>query len=154
MPDTDLTHSGFENAEDALAFIFGGKSRFTLTSAKSNKRFTFKCQLGKTGEAPPFFVNLLTGPNNAWWGGDWNWCGFIKATEDGEPTSCLLAGNKGHPTSDSFKALSWTLAHLNRGNIPSDLTITHDGVCGKCGKDLTVPESVARGLGPVCAGKV
>lgn len=30
----------------------------------------------------------------------------------------------------------------------------HTGVCGKCGRTLTDPESIDAGIGPVCAGKV
>ena len=31
--------------------------------------------------------------------------------------------------------------------------VHHEGKCGKCGRPLTVPESVKTGLGPICSGK-
>jgi len=140
-----MSHQGFETAQEALDFIFAGKSRFTLTSAASGKHFTFKVN-EKDGEI--FFVKVLNGPDNSW-NGDWLFLGFVKADE-GTPTSCLIAGRKGHPDAESFKALSWALAHLNRGDIPAQLTVQHDDACGRCGRALTDPISVSTGLGPEC----
>ena len=142
-----MSHQGFETAQEALDFIFSGKAVVTLTST-SGTHFTIKIS-EKDGNV--FFVNHLFGPNNAW-DGDWAFLGFIKA-QDGAPTSCLLAGNKGKPDAPSFKALSWTLAHLNRGSIPAALTIQHNDACGRCGRELTDPISVATGLGPICREK-
>jgi hypothetical protein len=139
-------HTGFETREEALDFMFGGKARFSLTSAKTGKHFTYKIEKGK--EDAPFFVNVLTGSNNAFWGGDWGYTGFIKEGNVFE----LISGNKGTGGSPSFEALAWTLRSLTK-EIPEDLTITHDGVCGMCGKDLTDPVSVAAGIGPVCRAK-
>ena len=145
-----MSHAGFETAAEALDFIFSGKALVTITSAKSGTHFTFKF---KEKDGDIFFVNHLWGPNNAW-DGDWDWTGFVKADGEGNPTSCLLAGKKGNPAQNSFKALSWTLAKLNQGVIPADLTIQHNDACGMCGKALTDPISVATGLGPICRGKV
>lgn len=39
-------------------------------------------------------------------------------------------------------------------NLPSQIEVWHEGRCGACGRRLTVPESIANGLGPVCAGHV
>ena len=144
-----MAHAGFETAQEALDFIFSGKAVVTLTSAKTGTHFTFKVS-EKDGEI--FFVKHLFGPDNSW-NGDWAFLGFVKADGEGNPTSCLLAGRKGKPDADSFKALSWTLAQLNKGDIPADLTIQHNDACGKCGLPLTDPISVATGLGPICRGK-
>ena len=143
-----MSHTGFTTATEALDFIFSGKAKPTLTSASGN-HFTFKIDAGKDDDI--FFVKVLNGPDNSW-NGDWQFIGFVKAVA-GIPTSCLLAGKKGHPNSTSFKALSWALAHLNRGDIPADLTIQHNDKCGACGRELTDPVSVATGLGPICAGR-
>ena len=43
---------------------------------------------------------------------------------------------------------------INQGRMPLTLTVFHDGKCGRCGRKLTVPESIQSGLGPVCAGQV
>ena len=147
-----ISHAGFDDAQTALEFLQGGKATVTFTSATSGKHFTYRVDQGADKRDPerktPFFVKVLNGPNNAW-NGDWLYIGYIKA--DGN--SCLLAGAKGHPDADSFKAFSWVWAHLNRGDIPEDLTIQHDGTCCICRKQLTDPVSVATGIGPICAGR-
>ena len=134
-----MAHDGFTNAQEALDFIFSGKAVVTLTSATTGTHFTFKLS-EKDGEI--FFVKHLFGPDNSW-NGEWAFLGFIEADGEGVPTSTLIAGRKGKPDAPSFKALSWALAHLNRGNIPAELTIQHNDACGKCGRELTDPISVA-----------
>tara|TARA_Y100000310_G_C20704273_1_gene833467 strand:+ start:34407 stop:34865 length:459 start_codon:yes stop_codon:yes gene_type:complete len=146
------SHQGFETAADALDFIKGGKATITISSAKTDTHFTFKInqkiedgdEAAENPKKTPFFVSVLNGPDN--WE-NYQYIGYIKA--DGN--SCLLDGKKGHPDAPSFKAFSWVWAHLNRGNIPADLTIQHEGKCCVCGRKLTTPESVASGIGPVCA---
>ena len=98
-------HTGFETAKEALDFIFSGKAVVTISSAKTGTHFTFKFR-EKNGEI--FFINHLWGPDNSW-NGNWDWTGFVKADGEGNPTSCLIAGKKGNPDQDSFRALSWTL---------------------------------------------
>tara|TARA_R110002126_G_scaffold30086_1_gene98658 strand:+ start:48 stop:488 length:441 start_codon:yes stop_codon:yes gene_type:complete len=141
-------HKGFETAKEALDFIFSGKAVVTISSAKTGTHFTFKIS-EKDGEV--FFVKHLFGPDNSW-NGDWDFLGFVRA-EDSVPVSCLLAGRKGKPGAPSFKALAWTLINLHDGKIPDTLTIQHNDACGKCGRELTDPVSVATGLGPICRGK-
>lgn len=40
------------------------------------------------------------------------------------------------------------------GKMPCSMTVRHEGKCGRCGRKLTVPESIDRGIGPECAGKM
>jgi hypothetical protein len=128
-------------------FIFGGNATFTLTSAKTGQHFTFKASRKKGDDQSPIFIKVLTGPDNSW-NGDWLFLGFIP--KDGTE---IIAGRKGHPEAPSFQALSWTLRHLHQDNIPADVTIQHEGTCGRCNRKLTHPESVASGIGPECAKK-
>ena len=141
-----MAHAGFETAKEALDFIFSGKAVVTLTSAKTDTHFTFKINVGNDNDV--FFVKHLFGPNNAW-NGDWAYLGFIPTDERNK----LVAGRKGKRGAPSFLALDWALAHLAAGRIPDALTIQHDDVCGRCGKELTDPISVATGLGPICRSK-
>lgn len=53
------------------------------------------------------------------------------------------------------KAFRWLWVQLTKGNeLPDKVEVWHEGRCGACGRRLTVPESIAQGLGPVCAGLV
>jgi hypothetical protein len=38
--------------------------------------------------------------------------------------------------------------------LPGGYKIHHEGRCGKCGRLLTVPESVETGIGPECAKRM
>ena len=133
--------------EAALEFIFGGTALFTMTSGKTGNHFTFKMRRGR-GDNAPWFANVLTGSPDNWQ--DFDFIGFVKLSEDGEKT-CLMAGRKGKPDAPSFKALSWALAHLHRGEMPEALTIQHEGRCCRCNRTLTHPDSIESGIGPECA---
>ena len=69
---------------------------------------------------------------------------------------------KGAPSALAFR---WLWAHLTErisvgpwlstgkaGFLPISVRFWHEGRCGRCGRTLTDPESIKRGLGPVCVG--
>ena len=136
----DNQHAGFETAADAIAYMMGGHATFTLTSAKTGIHFTYKIHAAQDGNIS--FASVLNGPDN--WE-NYRYIGLVDATY------VLRAGKKGLPDAPSFKALAWTLFRLQRGNIPEDLTIQHEGRCCACARRLTHPDSIARGIGPECA---
>jgi len=142
-----MSHAGFENAADAIGFIFSGKAVVTLTSATTGTHFTFKVSISDDGNV--FFVKHLFGPDNSW-NGDWAFLGVVVFRGQ---HSVLRAGKKGKPDAPSFKALAWTLKHLDAGSIPDALTIQHNDQCGRCGRELTDPVSISTGLGPICREK-
>ena len=124
--------------DSALRFIHAGKATLTVVGAHS--RFTYKIRAAKEGGV--HFVSVLSGPDNYT---NYQYIGFIKH-------GSLLAGKKGLPAAPSFKALNWTLAHLAKhpGQLEGPLEIWHEGKCGRCGRKLTVPESIDQGYGPEC----
>jgi len=140
-----VPNGALESANDALRFIFGGNATFTIRSAKTGTRYTYKIRQKEIGK--PFFASVLSGQNNET---DFDYIGFIPAaTRD-----VLVAGNKGKPDAPSFKALAWTVAQLaTKARIPEHLEIFHEGRCCACGRKLTTPESILSGIGPECAKK-
>jgi len=59
------------------------------------------------------------------------------------------------PDAPSVVGFAWLIRALDAGRDVSSLAlITHEGRCGRCGRLLTVPASVACGIGPECAGKM
>jgi hypothetical protein len=129
---------------DVRAFIFAGNATFTLRSKKTGDRFTYKIR--KPDEAKPWFVSLLTGSNNE---NDFTFFGTVFA--DGRYThsgKSRLAYDATGP-----KAFAWFLQGIKSGVVPTQLEIWHEGRCGRCGRTLTVPESIELGLGPECATK-
>lgn len=134
------------NPIDALTFVKGGNSKFTLVSPKTGTRFTYKVKKPKTsnGNDDFFFVNLLTGSNNET---DYTYMGVIANNK-----VKLTAKSRVSVDAPSYKALEFTLRHLVHNNLPVEFW--HEGKCCRCGRTLTVPESIERGIGPECAKHV
>ena len=137
-----------EDAKSAFDYVCGGRGKFTMVSTKTGKRFTYRAKQYTDNEKKrtPVFISVLNGSDNT---SDYRYIGFIVKSNVG-----LNAGKKGLPMADSYRALDWALKHMANGNMPEGLEFYHSGSCGKCGRELTVPESIVRGMGPVCAGKV
>jgi hypothetical protein len=136
----------FTTAAAALAFMLGGNATVTLVSTKTGTRFTYKFR--KAEDSPTFFISLLNGPDNT---ADYKYLGRV--------ADRLWIGRKVpkpgdiSPDAPSAKALAWAWERLNRDELPEVLEIWHEGRCGRCNRKLTVPSSIASGLGPECAGK-
>lgn len=129
------------NAQDIKDFVFAGKAHFTLRSAKTGTRFTYKVR--KSDDDKLFFVSILNGPDNYT---NYVYAGIIFA----DKPNILRWTKKSKVTKDSpaFKAATWFFQNMSSKNVE----FYHEGKCGRCGRKLTVPESIERGLGPVCSG--
>lgn len=146
-------------AEAALAFITAGNAYFTIRSQKTGQRYTYRvskakpnagyCQWCKAEPCrcvPPYFVSLLSGPENT---SDYTYLGMIR-----DRVFRLTRASKMNETSGPVRAFRWVYERLVRRELPPQTEIWHEGRCGRCGRMLTVPESVAAGIGPECAGKL
>ena len=130
-------------------FIFAGKATFTIRSKKTGARFTYKItKLKKVtmGNANTVhFVTLLRGPDNE---SDFAYMGCILDMAVFKRTG----KSKVSEDAASFKAFRWVFDQM-RADKPMrpELEVWHEAKCGRCGRKLTVPESVASGIGPECA---
>lgn len=146
-------------AKRALQFITGGNALFTLRSKKTGERYTYKVVRSKPDPKKPtvYFVKLLAGPDNT---GDYVYIGMLTAAfrrngpNDGFLHFVLTGKSKMKEDSKPVQAIQWTIEKLARGVEFKNLEIWHAGRCGRCGRTLTVPSSIADGFGPECAGKV
>ena len=148
-------------AGEIRRFILGGNATFTVVNG--GERFTFKVKSAtkdrdknwSTGnqDRSMFFVSLLTGPNND---SDFIYMGVLRQSQlDGAYRFVQTAKSKvgfDAPSAILF-AKSW-LCVEEGCRWPSRFEFWHEGQCCVCGRKLTVPESVASGIGPECAGKV
>lgn len=139
-----MTESRFTNPAQVLAFIFAGNATFTLRSLRTGSRYTYKIQ--KNDRANNFFVKVLTGPDNT---SDFTYIGMVI---DGQFKS--TAKSKLRRGALPVDAFVWALARLQKDVIPQEMEVWHTGRCGRCGRTLTVPESVATGIGPDCAAQM
>lgn len=136
---------------DVKKFILAGKATVTLKSVATGSRFTFKITKKKSehgDENGPHFVSLLNGPDNV---NDFRYMGTIFGQKEFRHTVKSQVG----PNAPSAKAFNWTFNNVIMNNetdeIPEGLEIWHEGKCCRCGRELTVPESIANGWGPECA---
>jgi hypothetical protein len=133
-------------------FALAGKAYLTLVSLKTQTRFTYEVKLtpppeaGKKPSPVTHFVALLTEPDNEF---GYKYIGHIFS--DGG----YWHGNKSkiHQGAPGAVAFKWFYEKvIVEGKTPEaiGLAVWHEGRCGKCGRKLTVPESIARGIGPEC----
>lgn len=131
---------------DARRFILAGNATFTLTSAKTGTRFTYKIKAKEVeGGKTLHFVSVLTGQDNE---ADYTFLGTIFEGRE------FRHSKKSHIGVDapSAKAFAWSFGRIMADSLGADATVHHEGRCGRCGRKLTVPDSIELGLGPECAG--
>jgi len=129
------------SVENIQKFLTGGNATVTIVNPETGNRFTYKIrQKDNDGAKTPFFVSVLSGQDNE---SDFSYIGFIR---DGD---FIHGGRKARAGSGapSVRAFSWFWR--NRQN-PSPAEVWHEGRCGRCGRKLTVPESIEDGFGPTC----
>jgi Family of unknown function (DUF6011) len=127
-------------------FVLAGHAIFTAENTLTGGRFTFKVMKAEPNPKFPgdaWFVSVLTGSNNTQ---DYTYLGMIRNGE-----FRLTAKSRYGADTPSVKAFTFIWHYLDR--LPAALTLWHEGRCGCCGRVLTVPESIASGIGPVCAEK-
>ena len=141
----------FTTAAAARAFMTAGNSTVTMVSTKTGTRFTYKIRANDDGDV--FFVSVLRGADNT---ADYSYLGRI------DQQARFWAGRKTPkpgdtgPTAPSSLAFAWAWKAIQPDGasvVPPALEIWHEGRCGRCNRKLTVPSSIASGLGPECAGK-
>ena len=136
------------DAKAALDFMLGGNATFTLKSKASGERYTFKVQQAKFNPTQ-FFVSYLVGSDNE---NDYAYIGMVVPWEQGNVQFKLTKKSKLLLDSKPIQAIKWTVHLLQnpKGEMPAQLEFWHSGKCGKCGRTLTVPESLQTGFGPEC----
>lgn len=141
-------------------FFVAGNSTFTVKVPEAfasqhgcNLHYTFKIQASEPSEKfpkPAHFVKLLTGSDNT---SDYSYMGKL-VPETGEVNltakSCVGEG------AWSLRIVRRVLAQMFEGEGLAAIQaagwdIDHMGKCGRCGRPLTVPESIECGIGPDCA---
>ena len=133
-----------KDRNDVLAFMQAGAAKFTLKSVKTGGRFTYRIKESNDGKV--FFVSLLTGTNNE---NDYSYMGVIGAGGEFRRTA------KSRVTEESlgYQAFNWFWRQIASGSgspLNPVVEFWHEGCCGRCGRALTVPESIERGIGPEC----
>lgn len=148
--NTKIHKYKISNINDIKLFILSGKAIFTLESIITGRWFTYQVnkkvfKQKNEQERTFYFVSVLTGADNKT---AYTYLGIIN------PKFYLNTTKKSKICKDSisFKALNFFLSKLRKNELYHEINFYHEGVCGKCGKKLTTPDSVSVGLGPICRG--
>ena len=124
--------------QDALKFILAGNATATFLNTKTQKRFTFKVTLSKKNQNF-HFVKVLTSPDVYQYIGSISY-GVFKHSDK----------SKIDIESQSVRVFNYVFTKLLNKTLEDFIEIYHEGKCGKCGRKLTVPESITSGYGPEC----
>jgi hypothetical protein len=134
---------------ERAAKVFNG--HYTIKSSKTGDHRTFKIhtQCDKAEFAPgQRIVSLLTGSEND---ADSSYTGFAFIDDQGIH---VWAKKRGEGLWEVYADMLWTLS-LDGANsrwAQKGFTIMGEGRCLRCNRLLTTPDSIASGIGPVCAG--
>jgi hypothetical protein len=135
-----------KTVEAIREFALAGNARLTLVSKRTGARFTYRI---RTAPGKPHFVSLLSGPDN---NAHYTFLGTIFTRANGETYYRRGMRSKISAEALSSHAFTWVWDRISAGVHTADLEVWHEGRCGRCGRALTVPESIERGIGPECAG--
>jgi hypothetical protein len=128
-------------------FLFAGKAIFTVTNP-AGIRYTFKVSKPEERFNGEYFASVMKGSDNE---NDYRYIGML--SESGALR--YTKGTKFGSETTEAKVLRFAVAILlGLRTVPEGYTLMHAGKCGRCARTLTVPESIASGIGPECAGKM
>jgi len=138
-----LAHK-IKSRQASIDFIFAGKAIVTFKNVNTGNRYTFKItHFKKVEDKFMHFVKVMYGSDNI---NDYSYIGTIFDKKD------FVHTKKSKVTIEDvrFRTFRYVFNNLLMGTLPNYIEIFHEGKCGKCGRTLTVPESIKIGLGPVC----
>lgn len=136
-----ILNGKFSSQSDAVQFIKGGNAYVTFRNKETQKRFTYRVK--KHSKKEIYFVSVLYGPDN---GSDYVYIGCI--FDSG--VFNVTRGTRVSKDDVRVKGFTWVWNHLRSNTLPDVMEVWHEGRCGRCGRMLTVPESVESGFGPHC----
>lgn len=138
-----MTDKRLNSIDDIKTFIFAGKSTFTIRNTATGNRVTFRLRKKQNRKTnlPLWFVTAMTGSDNE---ASYSFIGtqFSLIPKDFKP--------KAYAYPKPVEVWKWFISNLNNISRYPMVEVWHEGRCGKCGRKLTVPESIESGIGPEC----
>jgi hypothetical protein len=130
------------DVSDVKTLMLAGKATLTIKSKKTGGRFTYRFNR-PPGDDPGrcVWVRVLTGPDNE---NSYRYLGVLW------PREMAYRAKGDEPSSQAIRWVIQTM-DLQPEKLLDLVEVWHEGKCCRCGRKLTTPESIARGLGPECA---
>ena len=133
------------NKDSIKDFVLGGNALITLESGNTGCHFTYKIQQSKN-DNNLYFIKCLRGSDNT---SDYTYVGCYFADTKTFVVEKTYKNTEVFSWPKSIKAIRYLFNRLD--DIPDNLIVYHNGRCCKCGRILTTPESIKRGMGPECS---
>lgn len=147
--------------DQIFEYMLAGNSTFTVENESTGNRLTFKITSIQRATGKPelpqklWFVKVLNGPDNE---SNYMFLGSlqVKANPEFQTDEFVYYkhSKKSGATEDatSVKMIEWMVKRLQSKKFgwPENVHVFHEGRCGRCGRKLTVPESITSGYGPEC----
>jgi hypothetical protein len=144
---SDEPKARLNGAEQSVRFMLAGDAHVTIVSIRTGTRFTYRVAAPKQGpSAAVRFVSVLTSPDT------YTFLGTIFIQQQNRFAHSMKSPIG--PDAPSVKAFAWVWRHLSTGIMPAQIEMWHEGKCGRCGRRLTTPTSIATGMGPECSKKL
>ena len=147
-----MEHLHLIDQTKALDFILAGKAIFTIENKVSGSYLTYKVKKAKkqTGDKMMFFVETRDGSV------DFKFFGTIVLNLTNKQVYFKYSDRaaKFAKTEPAVVAFDHIFNQVfAQHQIRTKLNLWHKGMCCRCGKDLTTPESIQLGIGPECIKK-
>jgi hypothetical protein len=139
--------------KNCFDLMMAGNCTLTLQNESNQKRFTYKIKKFKKNEKI-YFVSVLRGQNN---NNDYTYMGriLVRNFEQKEIDFSITQASKITTDALSYKGFKYLMdCILIHNKISESMKVYHSGNCARCGRKLTTPESILRGIGPECANKI
>jgi uncharacterized protein DUF6011 len=127
----------------AKEFAFAGRALLTLESKKTGAHHTYKINECQDAKGLFFVFHLIAGSADE---GNFAYLGVVK-----EGRFFLTKKSTASPEAPCVQAF---IFFMKSKELHPLLVIYHSNRCGRCGRTLTVPESIERGIGPECFSKM
>lgn len=146
-----MSRSIMTDKADILKYLMGGRATITVLNTKTNTRYTYKVKArrvdGKIRSC--YTIKVMTGSDNV---KDYSTIGYIPSV--GQQNIRKSKGQTIGFSDVRSQGFSWLWNQLHSEKpLPSFVQVWHEGSCSYCGKKLTVPTSISRGIGPDCWDK-
>lgn len=152
----ELTHIGkileemnlpmMKRKADIWRFVTAGNATFTIESDKIGKRYTYNVIHRKNDNVPHrYLVYRLYGPDNT---NDYRYIGLFYSD-----TLSFTWNSPAVANEDASRMIKYFLSNIIHTTTPEWPDTCHfymSGKCACCGRKLTTPESIERGIGPKC----
>ncbi|WP_301003135.1 DUF6011 domain-containing protein [uncultured Duncaniella sp.] len=135
----------FDNPQDLKNYCFGGRGVVTLENPKTKIHHTYHIKKPRNEDEFPDDVYFIYAVHMM---GDTNKCFYIGMIERGKFRLTRASRFDRHHA--IVKGAHYLMQMMENPGAFIKMNVYHEGMCSVCGRPLTSPASLKRGVGPRC----